>query len=234
MKLLVIVIMLVALFLLYRIAYPKQANTKKDNEIPKEKPKSLPDVMGKSRFVLPDRSKPLQTPATLQETEKVEEKSDIFAPETEEKRSAVIPAELLNEVFGDEPNPEVMSLPLDDENEDDDENEIDFEAEEAEELRQTLGQEAVYADGIDYDDLQNVVKVVKEQPDEVSEETGRTLAALENTDMFEMLASGDEGIMNWIKSVVERNIRYTMPETESETSDDTDYGDFVADFLVEQ
>ena len=226
MKLLVIVIMLVALFLLYRIAYPKQANTKKDNEIPKEKPKSLPDVMGKSRFVLPDRSKPLQTPATLQETEKGDEKPDIFAPETEEKRSAVIPAEQLNEVFGDEPNPEVMSLPLEDE--------IDFEAEEAEELHRVLGHEAMLADGIDYDDLKNVVKVVKEQPDEVSEETGRALVALENTDMFEMLVSGDEGIMNWIKSVVERNIRYTMPETESETSDDTDYGDFVADFLVEQ
>jgi Ca2+/Na+ antiporter len=59
MKLLAIIIMLIALYLLYRIAYPKQASTKKDNEIPTEKPKSLPDVMGKSRFVLPDRSKPL-------------------------------------------------------------------------------------------------------------------------------------------------------------------------------
>jgi len=222
-KILVLIIMLIALFLLYRIAYPKQINPKKDSDIANEKPKTVPDVMGKSRFVLPDRSKPLQTPATSPENEKPEEKSDIFAAETEKKRSAVIPAEQLNEVFGDEPNLEILSLPLDDDNE------IDFEAEEAEELRQTLGQEAGYADGMDYDDLENMITVVQEQPDEVSEETGRTLAALENTDMFEMLVSGDEGKMNWIKSVVERNIRNTMPEAESETAD---YGNFdIADIL---
>jgi hypothetical protein len=61
MKLFAIIIILIALFLLYRIAYPKQVDTKKNNAIPKEKPKTVPDVMGKSRFVLPDRSKPLQT-----------------------------------------------------------------------------------------------------------------------------------------------------------------------------
>jgi len=232
MKLLAIAIMLVALFLLYRIAYPpKQASAKKGDEIPKEKSKSFPDVMGKSRFVLPDRSQPLPTPATLQETEKEEEKAFIFAHESEEKRSLTIPIEQLDEIFGDESNPEVMSLPLEDENEYEDESEIDFEAEEAEELHRVLGHEAMLADGIDYDDLQHVVKVVKEQPDDVSEETGRILVALENTDMFEMLASGNEGTMNWVKSVIERNIQNTISETESETSDDRNYSDFVADFL---
>ena len=229
MKLLVLIIIHIALFLLYRIAYPKQAETEKDNETSTEKPKTVPDVMGKSRFVLPDRSQPLQTPATLQETGKEDKKPNIFAPETEEKRSVAIPAEQLNEVFGDVSNPEVMSLPLEDENED--ESEIDFEEEEAEELRRELGHEAILADGMDYDDLRTVVKVVREQPETVSEATGRTLTALENTDMFEMLASGDECIMNWIKSVVERHIRNTMPETENKTSDTMDYGDFAADFL---
>jgi hypothetical protein len=85
---------------------------------------------------------------------------------------------------------------------------------------------------MDYDDLQTVVKVVREQPDEVSEETGKALAALENTDMFEMLVSGDEGKLSWIKSVIDRNVQNRMPETETEISDATDYGDFdVADFL---
>ncbi len=218
MKLIAIIIMLVSLFLLYRIAYPKQ-EVKKDSETPPEKPKDAPDVMGKSRFVLPDRSKPLQTPATSQETEK-----------EEEKRSVAIPPEQLDEVFGDNSNPEIMSVPLGDENED--ENEIDFEAEEeAEELNRVLGYEPEYADGIDYDDLQTVVKVVKEQPHEVNEKTAGTLAALENTDMFEMLASGNESKMNWIKSVVERCVKNRMPETENEIQE-VDYGNFdVADIL---
>ncbi|GHU63618.1 hypothetical protein FACS1894123_06730 [Bacteroidia bacterium] len=224
--------MLTALFLLYRIAYPKQADTKKDgNPVPPEKPKVANDVMGKSRFVLPDRSKPLQTPATLEETETTSEKPVIFAAETEEKPSGVIPENELDEVFADEPNPEILSIPLDNETEDD---EIDYEAEEeAEELNQTLGHGAVMAEGIDYDKLQTAVKAVMEQPEEVSEETAETLTALENTDMFEMLVSGDEGKMNWIKAVVERNIQKVMPETEDETSGaNFDYGDFdVADYV---
>jgi hypothetical protein len=229
MKLFAITIMLIALFLLYRIAYPKQqTNTKKDNEVSSEKLKFLPDVMGKSRFVLPDRSKPLQTPATLRETEKEVEKESIFAAKTEENRLVAIPAEQFDEVFDDNSNPEIMSVPLEDESE------IDFEAEEAEELGKVLGYEPILAEGMDYDDLQAVVKVVKEQPDEVSEETAETITALENTDMFEMLASGNEGREDWIKSVVERRIRIRIPETESKISDTADYGDFVADFLVEQ
>ncbi|MDR0834986.1 MAG: hypothetical protein LBN11_00170 [Tannerella sp.] len=230
MKVLAILIMLAALFLLYRIAYPKQADTKKGNDTaPPEKPKVANDVMGKSRFVLPDRSKPLQTPATLSETETTSEKPVIFAAETEEKPSAVIPPEELDEVFADEPNPEILSIPLDDDDE-----EIDYEVEEeAEELNQTLGHGVVMAEGIDYDKLQTAVKAVMEQPGEVSEETAETLTALENTDMFEMLVSGDEGKMNWIKAVVERNIQKVMPETEDETSDaNFDYGDFdVADYV---
>jgi hypothetical protein len=227
MKLIAIIIMLIALYLLYRIAYPKQASTKKDNETPVEKPKSLPDVMGKSRFVLPDRSKPLQTPATSQETEKEVEKEPIFAAKTEENRSMAIPAEQFDEVFDDNSNPEIMSVSLEDGNED----KIDFEAEEAEELGKALGHEPILAEGMDYDDLQTVVKVVKEQPDEVNEETVRTITALENTDMFEMLASGNEAKMNWIKAIVARNVQNRMPETENIISD-IDYGNFdVADIL---
>jgi len=232
MKLLALIIMLVALFLMYRIAYPKQANTEKDSVMPDEKPKSLPGVMGKSRFVLPDRSKPLQTPATVLETEKGVEKEFTFAAETAEKRSAVIPAEQLDEVFDGDSNVEFMSIPLEVENEDEeDENEIDFEAEEAEEIRQALGHEAIFADGIDYDDLQTVVKVVKEQPDEVSEETGRTLVALENTDMFELLVSGDKGKENWIKSIVERCVQNKTEKTENPILDIDCDGFDVADFL---
>ncbi|GHT18670.1 hypothetical protein FACS189429_5490 [Bacteroidia bacterium] len=148
-----------------------------------------------------------------------------------EKPSGVIPENELDEIFADEPNPEILSIPLDNETDDD---ETDYEAEEeAEELNQTLGHGAVMAEGIDYDKLQTAVKAVMEQPGEVSEETAETLTVLENTDMFEMLVSGDEGKMNWIKAVVERNIQKVMPETEDETSGaNFDCGDFdVADYV---
>jgi len=227
MKLLAIIITLVALFLLYRIAYPKKADSKNGNEVPAEKPKSHPNVMGESRFVLPDRSKPLQTPATISQTEKEVEKEHTFAAEPEEKRSAIIPAEQLDEIFGDEP--ESLQLDIDDENED--ESEIDIEAEEAEEMRQALGHEAIFAEGIDYDDLQTVVKIVKEQPDDVSEKAGRTLVELENTDVFEKIVAGDESMTNWIKAAVERNLQNRIPETEIENSDTADYGDFMDNFL---
>lgn len=208
--------MLIALFLLYRIAYPKRADTTKGNDIPEKETKSLPDVMGKSRFVLPDRSKPLQTPATFEETEKGEEKPDIFASETKDGRSAVIPSEELDEVFDDNSNPEIMSIPL----ENDDEEKTDFEAEESEELKKALGGEPVFAEGIDYNNLQTVVKVVKEQPKEVSEETGRMLAVLENTDMFEKLASGNERMAVWIKAIIDRYLQNHYPEIETQVNDE--------------
>ena len=73
-KLFALIIMLIALFLLYRIAYPKKKKTEKDNVTQKEMPKSPHNIMGKSKFVMPDRSKPLQTPTTNFENEKGIEK----------------------------------------------------------------------------------------------------------------------------------------------------------------
>ena len=220
--------MSIAIFLLYRIAYPKQADTKKSDEAQAEKPKTVPEVMGKSRFVLPDRSKPLQTPATSQEIEKGDEKPNIFASKTEESQSAAVSPEQTDDDVSGNSNPEIMSIPLESESEE--ENETDIDAEETEEIRIALGHEAIPADGIDYDDLKDVVKVVNEQPEKVSEETCRTLMAVEKTDMFEKYVSGDAGKMDWIKAVIERNIQKKMPDTGNQDSD-TDCDDFIADFL---
>ncbi|MDR1984732.1 MAG: hypothetical protein LBQ28_07915 [Prevotellaceae bacterium] len=229
MKLLALLIMLAALYLLYRIAYPKQMDIKKSDAIPEKEEKADCDVMGKSRFVLPDRSQPQQSPATILETEKANEKADIFATETEEQQSAAISADELDEVFGENVNPEILSIPLDDSSDDDD---IDYASEEeTEELNMVLGNDAALADGFDYDELQSTVKIVKEQPETVDEKTGRIMVELEHTDMFEMLVSGNESKMNWIKSVIDRQVQSMIPETENETSD-IDYGNFdIADFL---
>jgi len=89
------------------------------------------------------------------------------------------------------------------------------------------------ADGLDFDDLTHVADIVKEQPETVSRETGAKMVALEHTDMFEALASGNEGKMNWIKSVIERHIQGSLPETETESEvSESDNGNFdIAEFL---
>ena len=83
MKYLALIIMLFALYLLYRIAYTKQSAAQKSDAIPDKGNKNVRSVMGKSRFVLPDRSQPLQTTATQLDSEKREDKPPTFASETE-------------------------------------------------------------------------------------------------------------------------------------------------------
>ena len=234
MQLLALIIMLIALFLLYRIAYPKQSVGKKSDEILPEKSKSPPDVIGKSRFVLPHRSKPLQTPATSQDSESEAKKAAIFAAENAENRKKVIPAEQLDEVFADKQNEadddDELDIDIDDDD-DDNEADIDLEAEEAEELARTLGQEAIYADGVDFNDLQEVAKVIQEQPETVSEKTAKTIVALEDTEMLEILVANDTSRKDWVELVVARSIQKTVPETETSHTDTTNYDDFVGVFL---
>ena len=223
-QLLAIIILLIALFLLYRIAYPKQPVEKKDNAVLPSTSKPLPEVIVKSRFVLPSRSQPLPTPASSQDSESEAKKAAIFAAESAENRQKVNPKERLNETFEDGQI----------ETDSDDEIDIDLEAEEAEELERALGHEAIYADGIDYSDLQTVAQVLKEQPEEVSVKTAKTIRALEDTEVLEMLTAGKESLKNWVELVVARSIQKTKPETEANSfnhSDKTDYSDFVSDFL---
>ena len=229
MQYLMIIIMLIALHLLYRIAYPKRTIEKKENVASEQKTTHTHSVMGKSRFVMPDRSQSLQTPAISLGSENKEDKPPTFESESKEKQSVTLRSDKLDVALDDEPDPDELDFPADDDEE------IDYQAEEeAEELNRVQGGEVMYAEGLDYDDLQKAKKVIKEQPEAVNEETGRTLAALENTDFFEMLVSGNEGKRNWIKAVIDRSIQNRMPETEDKTSG-RDYGNFdVADFVVKR
>jgi hypothetical protein len=227
MKIFVMAIMLIALYLLYRIAYPKRAATRGDDDVSEKETKTARNVMGKSRFVLPDRSKPVQTPAISADTEPNAKKAFSFAAGNQEKQSAVIPPDELDEIFGDV-NPDDLDIEPDDE----DENDIDLAAEEeAEAMHRIEG----IAEGLDFDDLQHVAQVVKEQPETVSRKTGAKMAALEHTDVFETLVSGDEGKKNWIQAVIDRHVQNSLPEMESEISameNDTDNGEIeIAGFL---
>jgi hypothetical protein len=131
-------VMLAALFLLYRIAYPEPAATKKGGEAPEKEETVENETVGKSRFVRPPDSHPQPTPATSLNPEKQDGKANIFALGNG-KTGAVIPSERFNEIFGEEheePEPENLDIPQDET----EEPEAD-EGEESEDLRQMLEQE---------------------------------------------------------------------------------------------
>lgn len=220
MKVLAVLIMLAALFLLYRIAYP--GGKAKDSDPPPEKPEPAADVMGKSRYVLPDRSKPLQTPASSAENETNERKAITFAAGSE-KRDAVIPPGKPDEVFGEEPDPESLDI-------EPDENETESDSEEEVEcLRQTPGGDAETAEGLTIEEMAGTVEAVQNPADESAE----LLYRMERTDMFERLVSGDEGKAERIRAVIDRYIRSLNPEVEVEEDAGNDSRkDFdIRDFL---
>ena len=200
-KIIALLILFVAVYFLYRIAYPVPQETKKINDAPQKRETVQNDVVKKIRFVRPNHGQPKTTRTTPAKEEILEKNPYIFAPETEKDGSGIIPPDKLDEVFEDEINPD--DLDIDADADDDADDEIDLEAEEELEQRNRVeGQSAMLAEGLNFDDLHDVAEVVKEQPETVSEKTAATIAALEHTDMFELLASGDEGKANWIKSVV--------------------------------
>jgi len=79
--------------------------------------------------------------------------------------------------------------------------------EELEQRNRVEGQSAMLAEGLNFDDLHDVAEVVKRQPEKVSAKTTATMTALEHTDMFELLASGDEGKNEKEKKKLRVNIK---------------------------
>lgn len=229
MKVLVILIMLAALYLLYRIACPKRQKPKKEGGNPPKHPIDISEVVVKSRFVLPDRSNSAQHADRKQESDTQEEKADIFAPETE-KKAVAIPPDRLDEAFSSEPNPDELDIEPD-ENEtvatNETETEVDSE-EEAEELRQTLGGDAVPADGLSVEEMEAAVAALRNP----TEEQAAILLGVEKTDLFEQLVSGDTGRAERITNIINRHVQKLYPEEANEKGGNSDLEHFdVAEFL---
>ena len=226
MKVTVLIIMLIALYLLYRIAFPGQAGTKQGDDNSRKSEKDVSDVVVKSRFVRPAQGQPQPTPATVEKSEYQVEKASIFAAGNE-KPDAVIPPEKLYEVFEDF-NPDELEIPPDGDGQSDETDGIETDLEEeAEDLRQTLGREAEQADGMTIEEMTETFTAI-ENP---TNEKAGLLFRIEKTDMFEQLVSGDEGKAERIKAVIDRFVQIAFPDTENEFSD-TDYNDFdISNFL---
>jgi hypothetical protein len=222
MKAFAVIVILTALYLLYRIAFPpKQTGRPQGAEPSESKPPEASNVVGKSRFVRANCGQPAPTPATPLKTEKSAEKPVIFAAGNE-KCATVIPSGELSEVFGEtsEPDPEDLDIPPDDDP--DETGEPDLE-EESEDLRPAPGREAEVAGGFTFDELTEAV---------ASENHPEVLYGIAKTDMFEQLVSGDSVRAARISAVLDR-YEQSFATEDAETEDsESEYGSFnIADFL---
>jgi hypothetical protein len=238
MKPLVLLIIVLCLFLLYRIAFAGQPKKRQTDETPPH-PKQTDeyDAVGKSRFILPDRSKPEQTATTQEETGLETKKADIFAAGNA-KPDMVIPAEKLDEVFGkttgteqeEEVDETDLDIPPDEDEDEVTEPEPDAE-EESEDLRQTPGRDEELANGLSIEEMTEAVRAVNNP----SDEKAGLLCKVEPTDMFEQMVSGDDEKAARIRAIIERNVQRLNPETERENGESesgSDWENFnMADFL---
>lgn len=221
MKPLAILIMLAALFLLYRIAYPKRQEAKRGGDTPRKREIDIGGVIVKSRFVRPLPGQARTTPATPPKTDFQAEKADIFAAENG-KREVAVPPERLNDAFADEPDPDDLDIEPDAMETDSDTDE------EAEELRRALGRDAQRADGLSIEEMTEAIEATRNPTDEKAD----LLCRIEKTDMFERLVSTDSEKALRITAIIERHIRSLYPEETGEGKDGNDPVDFdVADFL---
>jgi len=153
------------------------------------------DILGKSQFVLKER---ISTPQTAKEADngKDKEKENIFVPsDVPNEHSRIIPADELDEVFGEVP-PGEANPPLDidcpmPEVPDKEVEENQYEEEEYEAL-QVSGRSL--AEGISFEQMGEAYRTVVHNPiitEGKKEETGRVLLHLKHTDMFESMVSGE-------------------------------------------
>ncbi len=148
------------------------------------------DIIGKSMFVLKERI-PVPQTAIEPDNEKDKGKGNIFVPsDVPREHSRIIPANELDEVFGEVPpgeaNPPLdIDCPIPEGPEPGDE-------EEEYEALQVSGRSL--AEGISFEQMGEAYRTVVHNPiitKEKKEETGRVLLHLKHTDMFEAMVSGE-------------------------------------------
>ena len=233
MKILAVMMMLVALFFLYRIAYPKRPATNKDvDNLPvQKKDTDISEVVVTTRFVRPNSGQPQPT-RTISDKEEVLGKKPYTFADGNENRNSVIPPEKLDEVFEDDVNPDELDIePDEDESkssdfEDNRDNEaeiIDFDDESAE-----LETGAELASGMSIEEMSEAAKTI----DHPTDDKAGILFRVEKTDMFEQLVSGDEGKAERIKAIIDRHFRSQQPEIENDDSDSDDIENIdISEFL---
>jgi hypothetical protein len=191
MKTILIVVMLLAMYLLYRIAFPKAIKKQKPTSVLSRQKVNEKEIIGQSRVVLSFQRQAVPVAAKTCETVSSHENGDSFVPENESGMMDI-------------------SVSLKHENEPE-KQEIDPE-EEAEELRQLMGNETELANGCTFEELEQTVNEVN-HPSGDERKVAKVLYRLQDTDCIIQLAAISPEKAERIKSLINLHVN----EAESKT-----------------
>ena len=162
-----------------------------------ERAGDAPDIVGKSSFKMrtatPIAAIPTPQAATGGKTESATEKAATFAPETENRASARIPDDKLDEAFE---HLEIPDIPL--EYEDEDDGYID------EDVPLGAGRRG-YASGASFEELDAAVKTAcaPSADDAERRQAGRLFGQMQGTEFFDRLVSGSADIAERITGLMD-------------------------------
>jgi hypothetical protein len=233
MKIFVLSIITLSLYLIYRLSFSGRAGNTEERKTPSSSLSESYDVVVKSRFVMPDRSNSAQHDDRTENSDRQDEKPPKFAAGNDNPPPAVIPPDELDDVFGEDVNPQDLDIERD-ENETGEDDDSDLNAdEEAEEIRKSVGEIEGFAGGFTYDELATVFHESDKQPEAMTNAAVQTLRNLSQTDIFEQIVSGDAGKYARIAAVLDRNEKILAEQGEDATDDgDNAYSNFdIRQFL---
>ena len=191
MKTILLAVMLLALYLLYRIAFPKPIKKQKPTSVLSRHKVNEKEIIGQSRVVLSFQRQAVPVAAKTCETVSSPENEDSFVPENESGMMDI-------------------SVPLQHEDEPE-ETGIDPE-EEAEELRQLMGNDPEQASGCTFEELEQTVHGVN-HPSGNDRQVAKVIYRLQDTDCISQLAAISPEKAERIKSLISLHVN----EVESKT-----------------
>ena len=184
MKTILIAVMLLALYLLYRIAFPKPAKKQKTTSVLSRHKVNEKEIIGQSRVVLSYQRQAVPVAAKTCETVSSHENADSFVPESESGMMDI-------------------SVPLEQED-GPEEPGVDPE-EEAEELQQLMGNEPDLASGCTFEELEQTVQEVN-HPSGNDRQVAKVIYRLQDTDCVTQLAALSPEKAERIKSLISLHV----------------------------
>jgi flagellar biosynthesis GTPase FlhF len=209
MKTILIAVMLLVLYLLYRIVFPKPIKKQKPTSVLSRQKVNEKEIIGQSRVVLSFQRQAVPVAAKTYETASSDRNEDSFVQENESGQMDIS-----------------VSLKHEDENE---EQEIDPE-EEAEELRQLTGSEPELAGGFTFEELEQTVSEVN-HPSRNERKAAKVLYRLQDTDCIIQLAAISPEKAERIKSLINLHVNEVESKTgksENEKPDQPDINGFLS------
>jgi hypothetical protein len=205
MKTILVAVMLLSLYLLYRIAFPKPIKKSKPTSVLSRQKINEKEIIGQSRVVLSFQRQAVPVAAKTCETVSSHENEDSFVPKNESGMMD-ISVSLEHETEPDVP-------------------EIDPE-EEAEELRQLTGNETELASGFTFEELEQTVQEVN-HPSGNDRQVAKVIYRLRDTDCISQLAAISPEKAERIKSLISLHVNEVESKTEKTGNEKPDQPDIT-------